>query len=387
MATGAGSLASESGLGHINAFVVNAADGTADSVYGGDLLGNLWRVDLTTAAGSAYPAAQKIAVLTDAIGVGQPVTSRPSIEVHYTTKKRFVLVGTGRLLSTSDIASTQSQAFYAIVDGNNARFNSAADLPAGITFPIVTGRLAENTVPLGGGAPWDPATQMGWFEQLGSGAGGIGWRVTSDSATLLGSVAFAATLPNGSVCNPSGSSHIYARDFATAGSTVQSSGPGSIVPAVYVTMSGTVTDLRYLSVNGKGTLISGTDVGDGQQDQHQRHPEPRPAPPQLARAAGGRVTATAPAGPAPRRALALIRRRRGARFAEQHRRALQIALEGGHRRLGRGRVHQRGAKGRRFALVEGAHDQARIVAQRLGERVDEALRRQQRALQLVDLGA
>ena len=261
VATGAGSLASESGLGHINAFVVNAADGTADSVYGGDLLGNLWRVDLTTAAGSAYPAAQKIAVLSDAIGVGQPVTSRPSIEVHYTTKKRFVLVGTGRLLSTSDIASTQSQAFYAIVDGNNARFNSAADLPAGITFPIVTGRLAENTVPLGGGAPWDPATQMGWFEQLGSGAGGIGWRVTSDSATLLGSVAFAATLPNGSVCNPSGSSHIYARDFATAGSTVQSSGPGSIVPAVYVTMSGTVTDLRYLSVNGKGTLISGTDVG------------------------------------------------------------------------------------------------------------------------------
>ena len=70
---------------------------------------------------------------------------------------------------------------------------------------------------------------MGWYEQLGSGASGIGWRVTSDSATLLGSVAFAATLPDGSVCNPSGSSRVYARDFAAAGTTVQSSTPASIV--------------------------------------------------------------------------------------------------------------------------------------------------------------
>ena len=267
LSTGSGNVGNSAGLAHANAFVVNGADGTADSVYAGDLLGNLWRVDLTSGPGAAYPLPKKIAQLTDSNGSPQPITSRPSIEIHYSNKKRFVMVGTGRLLSTSDITSTQNQSFYAIVDGNNARFNNDApapgDLPSGITFPIGRGRLAANTLPLGAGANFNPSTQMGWYEDLGTGVNGIGWRVTTDSTTLLGSVAFAATLPNGSVCNPSGSSNIYARDYATAVTTVMTSGNGTFAPAptVFVTISGTVTDLRYLSVNGKSALISGTDLG------------------------------------------------------------------------------------------------------------------------------
>ena len=75
----------------------------------------------------------------------------------------------------------------------------------------------------------------------------------------------------------------------------------------------------------------------------------------------------------------------GARLAEQGEGALDVALERRDRRLRRGRGHQRGAEGRRLARVERLHDDARVAAQRLGERVDEALHRQHRALQLVDL--
>lgn len=265
VSTGRGSPTASAGLAHANAFVVDASDGAADSVYAGDLLGNVWRLDLTAAAGTAYPSPTRLAVLTDAVGSPQPVTSRPAIEIHPSSKKRFVMVGTGRLLSTSDIASTQGQTFYAIGDGNNARFNretpEPGDLPTGITFPIGRAQLAANTTPVSGGVTVDPTRQMGWFEELGNGANGIGWRVTWDSTTLSGSIAFAATLPNGSVCNPSGSSNIYARDYATATTTVRSNTGSGLAPIGYITMAGTVTDLRYLSVGGKGTLIAGTDQG------------------------------------------------------------------------------------------------------------------------------
>jgi type IV pilus assembly protein PilY1 len=181
--------------------------------------------------------------------------------VHPTTKKRFVMVGTGRLLGTSDIASTQRQTFYVIVDGNNARFNRDADLPSGITFPVGRARLAQNTTPVTAGITFDPLTQMGWYEELGAGDNGIGWRVTSDSATFAGSVAWAATLPDGSVCNPSGSSRVYTRDFAGASTTVLGATAAGLSPVAFVTFSGTVTDLRYLSVGGKARLLSGTDLG------------------------------------------------------------------------------------------------------------------------------
>ena len=259
VSTGAGSPTNSAGLAFANAFVLDSSDGTIDAVYAGDLLGNLWRWDVTPTAG-AYPAPLKMATLTTSGGSAQPVTSRPMIEVHPTLKKRFVLVGTGRLLDTTDIANTQGQSFYAIVDGTNAHFNASADLPSGITFPVTRSMLATNTNALVG-VTFDPTTQMGWVEDLGVGANGIGWRVTTDATTLLGSVAWAATLPNGSVCSPSGDSRVYGRDFASSITTVKTLNGANLESALYVSISGNVTDLRYLSVNGKATLISGTDIG------------------------------------------------------------------------------------------------------------------------------
>ena len=272
VSTGVGSTTNSAGLAHANAFVVDATDGTADAVYAGDLLGNLWRFDVTAATGT-YPAPTKIAVLADSSGNAQPVTSRPSIEVHPGTKKRYVLVGTGRLLDTTDIASTRVQSFYAIADGTNAGFNATG---APSSFPYSRTVMAENTSPLrtltgtSAATLYDPATQVGWYEDLGVDSTtttpahtgtGIAWRVTTDSTTLSGSVAFAATLPNGSVCSPSGDSRVYGRDYAEATTTVKSLVGTTLTPVAFVSLSGNVTDLRYLSVRGKATLISGTDTG------------------------------------------------------------------------------------------------------------------------------
>ena len=137
------------------------------------------------------------------------------------------------------------------------------------------------------GGGFDPATQVGWYEELGVDAGtpavpavpasgstplvpavaaiagtGIAWRVTSDSTSLAGSVAFATMLPNGSVCSPSGNSRVYARDYALATTTVKALVNGVLAPVLYVPVTGNVTDLRYLSVRGRAVLLSGADTGE-----------------------------------------------------------------------------------------------------------------------------
>lgn len=289
VSTGTGTPSADAGLAQANAFIVDASDGTADAIYAGDLLGNLWRLDVTgTGSYSATGKLVKLATLTDASANPQPVTSKPSIEVYPgRTKQRFVLVGTGRLLDTSDIASTQGQSFYAIADGFNANFNATPFPPATTpAYPITRAQLANNANAING-VVFDPATQVGWYEELGVDTGtpavpavpasgstpavpmvpavpgtGIAWRVTSDSTSLAGSVAFAATLPNGSVCVPSGNSRVYARDYALATTTVKAIVNGVLAPVLYVSVTGNVTDLRYLSVRGKAVLLSGADTGE-----------------------------------------------------------------------------------------------------------------------------
>ncbi|MDP9045401.1 MAG: pilus assembly protein, partial [Pseudomonadota bacterium] len=169
--------------------------------------------------------------------------------------KRFVMVGTGRLLDTTDVLSAQQQSFYAIVDGTNARFNASTDLPAGINFPITRSNLISGV----NGTTFDPASKIGWYIDLGNAATGAraGYRVLLDATTLAGTVAFAATLPGGDVCNPSGTTNFYALDY---GSTVSAFKNTDGTSLLYVTKNGTGTDLRFTSVSGTAELLYGIDL-------------------------------------------------------------------------------------------------------------------------------
>jgi len=264
--TGAGSTSDDAGLAHVQAFLMDRTDGTADTAYAGDLHGNLWRLDLTASSG-AYPAPVKIATLTDSAGVRLSVTSRPLVVVQPHTNRRFVTVGTGRLLHSSDIASAQAQRFFAIIDGNGVRFNKSTDLPSGISFPITVGKLRELT-DLTQKITLDLTTNIGWFVDLGVVVGGAGWRVISDSTSFLGTVAFTAMVPStDSACEPSGTSRVYAIDLGSGQSrlrnrTLNGDGTTSVATVPYMsTLPGVVTDLRFYSVDGKPRLLAGTDTG------------------------------------------------------------------------------------------------------------------------------
>jgi type IV pilus assembly protein PilY1 len=264
VSTGAGSAGNQAGLAHVQAFLLDRTDGTADAVYAGDLLGNLWRVDLTGTG--AIPAPLRLAVLQDSLGNPLPVTSRPLVVVHPETNWRYVTVGTGRLLDVSDSANSQNQRFYAILDGNGSKFARAngADLPSGISYPIRTNHLRQLTN-LTESITLDLSREVGWYLDLGLVAG-VSWRVINDATSFYGTVAFTAMQPGGSLnpCEPGGNSRVYAIDLGSGRSRLTSTAnPTRTTPVVpfLSTLPGVVTDLRFFSANGKPRLIGGTDTG------------------------------------------------------------------------------------------------------------------------------
>ena len=128
---------------------------------------------------------------------------------------------------------------------------------------------------------------MGWYEDLGTGTGGIGWRVTNDLTHCWVPSPFAATLPNGSVCSPAGDGRVYRRDFGTPMTTTQAASGSAFVRRPLHRRLGSVTDLRFLSVNGYATLIAGTDSGSLQKIAINAQPGLDRQAPELARIADG----------------------------------------------------------------------------------------------------
>ena len=257
--TGAGGSGTDAGLAHVQAYMPDRTDGTADTVYAGDLLGNLWRLDLRGTG--AYPAPLKLAQLTNASNEALPVTSRPLVVVQPGTSKRYITVGTGRLLDNSDVGSTQLQGFFAIMDGTEQAPGTAAQLPTGVSYPIQRTNLKKLT-DLTLKTSFSP-TQMGWWIDLGTGTGGLGWRVNVDPTAFNGIVAFTSLLPSGDVCSPSGSSRVYAIDLGTGQSALYTgSGNTTTTVSFLTTVSGVIGDLRFYSVSGKPRLIAGSDKGE-----------------------------------------------------------------------------------------------------------------------------
>lgn len=265
VSTGAGTASAQAGLAHVQSYMPDRTDGTAESLYAGDLQGRLWRLDVSAASGS-YPAPVQIAQLADAQNNALPVTSRPLVVIQPNTNRRWVTVGTGRLLASSDIASTQPQAFFAIMDGTATAFNTAAKLPSGVSFPIGNGRLRQLT-DLTQPVVLNLATEMGWWVDLGAaGGGGPGWRVLSDPTSFYGAVTFAAMLPSADACNPSGQNRVYSIDLGSGQSTLTTgaapvNGVGPPRVAYYDSVPGVVTDYRTYSVGRKPVLLVCGDTG------------------------------------------------------------------------------------------------------------------------------
>ena len=201
--------------------VINSSGGLsgANVLYAGDLQGNVWRVDIS----SSNPANWSASLLFKAVdpsGNPQPITTAPVVTLNpYFPRLQglMVYVGTGELLSTADLLSTQVQSIYGLYDAmpNAAPITRAQLVQQTITSTSVTTvsgstvtarTVTSNNVPL--------PTDMGWYIDLSLSPGEA---VVTEPALIDGALIVTTDQPSGQSCQGGFNSWLYALNFRNGG--------------------------------------------------------------------------------------------------------------------------------------------------------------------------
>lgn len=201
--TGVGSALAPNGLS--SATGVYGPDGrTLAYVYAGDMQGNVWKFDMTSATPSAWTAT-RLFTAHDADGKAQPISGGVAVGVHPTTRKRWVFFGTGRYLTAEDAqpGSTDVQSMYGFIDESATRTRD--DLTER-TVQVTQGNLRgfEQRAAL-------PATSKGWYIDLPI----SGERIVQDAQLASRFLITASIIPSGGACSSSGTGYINALDAFT----------------------------------------------------------------------------------------------------------------------------------------------------------------------------
>ena len=211
ISTSAGSCRHPQRTGAGSAAYSTTADtnNTTSAVYGGDMLGNLWRFDINGDIGAAGYDAQRLVTFVDGNGRQQPVTAKPVVTT--VDGKPVVYVGTGSYLGVSDVGSTQSQTMYAVKDKldattySNPRANGSGFVAQTLVAATCTSR--RHLYP-GRKHPQDyvPVQRVNWTTNNGWYVDFLtpGERANTDPALALGTLAFTTNTPNNASVEPCG---------------------------------------------------------------------------------------------------------------------------------------------------------------------------------------
>ena len=210
--TGVGSSSTPNGLAAPTA--VLGPDGkTVSYAYAGDRLGNVWRFDLTSASPGGWTATRLFtAKSNDGSGAAQPITGAVTVATEPSTFKRWVFLGTGSFMTTTeaDDKTPLAQSLYGFIDDGSANPVAYSDLvkrTIGNTgasqdgYPV---RTFEAKASL-------PANKKGWFVNLP----GNGERIVQDAQVVANILVTASMIPEGDACEASGTGYINALDAFT----------------------------------------------------------------------------------------------------------------------------------------------------------------------------
>ncbi len=212
ISTGVGDSTTPSGLGQINNFVDNTiVNNTTVRVYGGDMLGNVWRFDVNNNLAPSGLEASLVGTATDPGGAPEPITVRP--ELAEVDGKPMVFVSTGRLLGASDVSDLQVQSIYGIIDplaGSPAYTNLRSVLKPLAMTQVGAGPSAYRTVACTGTTA-QCGTSNGWVVNLPD----SGERVNVNMELVLGTLIVGSNVPQSTACSSGGYGWINYLDFAT----------------------------------------------------------------------------------------------------------------------------------------------------------------------------
>lgn len=211
------------GLSSVSAFNSDGLVGApATQVYAGDLQGNLWVIDVASATPSSWTV-RLLYQAKDSGGNRQPITTPPVVSLHpnYPIKTgSFIMFGTGRFLTASDLTDTQRQTAYGVWDTSVAVPYSRSNLQQQTTTLVTTGTsglaktiLTSTSYPFIFAAP----NPVGWYNDMPV----LGQRFFTNASLLNG--LFVATLntPPSSACSVIPESMLLELNFKNGGAPPQ----------------------------------------------------------------------------------------------------------------------------------------------------------------------
>ncbi|MET0256033.1 MAG: PilC/PilY family type IV pilus protein [Luteibacter sp.] len=215
--TGSGSTASHG----LTTPAVGDYDGdqVADVAFAGDLDGNVWRIDLSTASLAASPASTGVSLLfKPATANAQSITTSPRLLADPTSAYFMVIFGTGRYLSTADTSDTTTQALYGLRDPGSGVTSPITLAGGNLVKQSMTVDAASGAIGVTGNAV--PASRSGWYLTLDNPAGE---RVVVTPAldSTNNTVTFSTLIPTSNdPCTTSGSGSVLALDGTTGAAAV-----------------------------------------------------------------------------------------------------------------------------------------------------------------------
>lgn len=205
-------------------------DSIVDRVYAGDLHGNLWGFDFSSATQSEWEIAHGTASTRTPLFAAcsddtspctpQPITTKPVVDIHpsrresTTSPNLLVYFGTGQYLAQGDNTTTALQSVYGIWDagstyGNLSRANIVEQsIVTDISDPsFITRTVTDNAV------TYDTTQTrgFGWYIDLEDGGVSSAGERSVSTPLLLGDILFFTTiLPSTNICDGGGSSFLMA---------------------------------------------------------------------------------------------------------------------------------------------------------------------------------
>jgi type IV pilus assembly protein PilY1 len=254
------------GLSTFAAFVANTTtNNTVSYLYGGDELGNVWKINATAASIGSW-------TLSKFATVGRPITVKPELTAT-TLGNPIILFGTGRLFGLTDITNSDTQGFYAIQDmqvttgattitsAMLTKLNASGGDATNRTLTMPTGMTTCNS--------WDHTASgsldnYGWYFDFPQG----GERVVGNPTIGIGHIAFNTNLISANSCSSASYSYWLSLNVSENNSCSLPIDIGSNVgrylggftasrPVLVSLPSGKIELLTHL---GSGTILT-TDTG------------------------------------------------------------------------------------------------------------------------------
>ncbi len=233
MSTGAGSAGAPAGLTHPAGYTQDFHNQLAEQIYAGDLLGELWRFDVSDPADTSWVTGQYASLTAPDTGRPQPVTTPPEIKIDVNNGiDRWVFVGTGKLYDDSDLADPQLQTFYAFRDGTAS---APWALPATPVDRTTAGMVVLPAADPAHNFGLANVPDKGWYDDLPAGS-----RIVVAPQGAFGVIAYIATKPQTDPCLTGLPVTLYAREYGTGQSllTANADGTGAILPSLDIAEGG-----------------------------------------------------------------------------------------------------------------------------------------------------